>query len=155
MTNIREKADRDAGTTTVGEDMNAKLKRFGIYAAIGLAIFLLGLVPMWLSANAAQNACDASQLTLRQSSLQNGLATAALNARRGEYEQARQGASNFFTELRTEVESDVSAFSAPQRGALQPILIARDETITMLARNDPAAAERLSELYFTLAQLRN
>lgn len=155
MRNIREKVDNNAGTAAVNEDTNSKLKRFGIYGAIGLALFLLGFVPMWLSANSAKNARDASQLTLRQSALQNGLATAALNARRGEYEQARQEASSFFTELRTEVESEQSAFSSPQREAVQPILAARDETITMLARNDPAAGERLSDLYFNLIQVRN
>lgn len=131
------------------------LKRVGIFGAIGLALFLVGFVPMWLSARSAENARDSAQVTLRQSALQNGLATAALNARRGEYEQSRQQASNFFTELRTEVESEQSAFSSQQRQAMQPILAARDETITMLARNDPASAERLSNLYFTLLQLRN
>lgn len=155
MTNIREKADINAGTATVSEDKNAKLKRFGIYGAIGLALFLLGFVPMWLSANSAENARDSAQVMLRQSNLQNSLATAALNARRGEYEQSRQQTSSFFTELRTDVENEQSAFTSQQRGALQPILAARDETITMLARNDPAAGERLSELYFKLLQLRN
>lgn len=155
MTNTRKEADVKAGSAAEGEKGIASLKRVGIFAAIGLAIFLLGLVPMWLRANSAQNARDASQLTLRQSSLQTALATAALNARRGEYEQARQEASRFFTELRLEVESENSSFTPTQRSSVQPILAARDETITMLARNDPAAGERLSELYFTLVQLRN
>ena len=155
MADIREKTDSNTERVVVSEDRKAMLKRFGIYGAIGLALFLLGLVPMWLSATSAQNARDSAKLTLRQSAIQNGLATAALNARRGEYEQSRQQASIFFTELRTEVENEQSAFTSQQRGALQPILAARDETITMLARNDPAAAERLSDLYFTLLQLRN
>ncbi len=154
MVNIREKADLNSGTEVVSEDRDAKLKRFGIYGAIGLALFLLGFVPMWLSANTAENDRDATQLTLRQATLQNSLATAALNARRGEYELSRQEASNFFTELRTEVEREKGSFTSQQRDAIQPILAVRDETITMLARNDPASGERLSDLYFKLLQLR-
>lgn len=154
MKDLREKEDTKT-ETVVSEDRKTMVRRFGIIAAVGLALFLLGLVPMWLSARSIENERDSAQVNLRQSVLQNNLATAALNARRGEYEQSRQQASSFFTELRAEVEREKSLFTPQQQEAMQPIMAVRDETITMLARNDPASAERLSDLYFTLLQLGN
>ncbi|HLM56185.1 MAG TPA: hypothetical protein VK422_08630 [Pyrinomonadaceae bacterium] len=69
-------------------------------------------------------------------------------ARRGEYETARQTASDFFTALRTELDADDdSPFSPRQREAAGPLLDRRDAIITLLARSDPASAERLSDLY--------
>ncbi|MCC6330248.1 MAG: hypothetical protein IT174_17200 [Acidobacteria bacterium] len=37
--------------------------------------------------------------------------------------------------------------SAEERSQMPPLLSGRDEIITLLSRNDPAAAERLSNLY--------
>jgi hypothetical protein len=134
---------------------NETLKRVGIVAAIALVAFLLGFVPMWLSARSYENERDAVQKTLRPSVLQNNLATATINARRGEFEQARQQASDFFTDLRAEIDREETAFSPPQREAVQKILAQRDETITLLARSDAAATERLTDLYFAFMQAKN
>ncbi|HXG84244.1 MAG TPA: hypothetical protein VNI84_09470 [Pyrinomonadaceae bacterium] len=131
------------------------LKRVGIVGTIALVAFLLGFVPMWLSARNYENERDAVQKTLRPSVLQNNLATAAINARRGEFEQARQQTSDFYTDLRAEVDREESAFSPQQREAVQPILAQRDETITLLARNDAAAVDRLTDLYFAFMQVKN
>lgn len=136
-------------------EKNATLKRVGIVGAIALAAFLLGFLPAWLSARDYENERDAAVKTLRPSVLQNNLATAAINARRGEYEQARQQTSDFFTDLRAEIDSDESAFNAEQIKAAQPILAQRDETITLLARNDAAASDRLTDLYFAFVQVKN
>ncbi|MDI1241451.1 MAG: hypothetical protein PSX80_05970 [bacterium] len=155
MKDETKKSDLNAETVVVSEERKSMLKRVGIFGAIGLAIFLLGFVPMWLSARSTANERDTAQVNLRLSVLQNNLATAALNARRGEYEQSRQQASSFFTELRSEAEREQSAFTPQQQIALKPILADRDEAITLLARNDPASTERLSDLYFTLLQIRN
>jgi hypothetical protein len=51
------------------------LKRIGIYAAIALGIFLLGLVPMWLTARERANERDAAHRELRLSQIQNRLAS--------------------------------------------------------------------------------
>jgi hypothetical protein len=62
-------------------------------------------------------------------------------AKRGEYEPARQTLSDFYTNLRNEVDlkgSD-SIYSAVQRRNLRTLLLTRDEVITLLARSDPAA----------------
>ena len=85
---------------------------------------------------------------IKLAQLQNTIASGVIDARRGEYELARQSASDFFTTLRAEIglEND-SAMTQAQRARITPLLTQRDEIITLLARNDPASAERLSDLY--------
>ncbi len=152
---VEREARKTDGETLAGDGNNEMLKKAGIVGAVALVAFLLGFVPMWLSARTHENERDAAVKTLRPSVLQNTLGTAALNARRGEFEQARQQTSDFFTELRAEMERETSAFSAQQRSAAQPILAQRDETITQLARNDAAAVDRLTDLYFNFMQIKN
>jgi hypothetical protein len=86
--------------------------------------------------------------------MQNSLASAVIDARRGEYELARQTASDFFTALREqmEVSPDKSVITEVQRERLGGLLAGRDEIITLLARSDPAAAERLSDMYVSYRQ---
>ena len=127
---------------------NPRVRRIAIYAGVLLAVFLLGLIPMWLKAREWAKERDQAQAALRVSRLQNTLATAALDARRGEYEPARQGASDFFTNLREEIErGQDSAFTQYQQESLRGLLAGRDDTITMLARGDPASVERLADLH--------
>lgn len=134
----------------------AKMRKIGLVGGIVLLAFLLGFVPMWLSARGYANERDAAQAQLRPSVLQNDLAMAAIYARRGEYEQARQQASDFYTALRAEFDRSSSALTVPaQREVAQQILAQRDEIITLLARNDPAAAERLTDLYIIYRQAVN
>jgi len=132
--------------TTSGVAIPVTLKRVGIYLGAALFIFLLGLVPVWLKARGAVAQRDAARRELRFSQTQVTLASAAIDARRGEYETARQTASDFFTALRTELDAgEDSPFSQRQREATAPLLDRRDEIITLLARSDPASAERLSD----------
>ena len=134
----------------------AVLKRVALWGTLLLLAFLLGFIPLWLSNRETTRQRDAAQANLRLSQLQNRLATAALSARRGEYEASRVAASDFFTDLRAEVASaDESAFSAGQIEAVRPILADRDDLITLLARDDQAAAERLTDLYLNYAQAIN
>lgn len=152
--NFREERITDA-EISAANGTNETLKRVGIVGAIALAAFLLGFLPMWLSARNHENERDAAVKTLRPSVLQNTLATAAINARRGEFEQARQQTSDFFTDLRAEIDREESAFNVEQIKAVHPILAQRDETITLLARNDQSAADRLTDLYFAFMQTKN
>lgn len=125
--------------------------RIGIYVGVALVIFLLGLIPMWLKASANANQRDAAQRELHLSRMQNMLASSAVDAQRGEYEPARQEASDFFTALREQLdkgETDAT-LTAPQREGLKPLLTQRDDLITLLARSDPAAAPRLLEMHAT------
>lgn len=123
------------------------LKRIGIYALVAIGIFILGLIPMWFIARDRAEQLEATQRELRLARMQNLLASAAIDARRGEYEPARQAASDFFTVARTEIDRSDSALNTAQRTGLESLLAQRDESITLLARSDPAAADRLSELY--------
>ena len=124
-------------------------RRLIIYAIVLLAVFLIGLVPMWLVARGRATERDSAQHQLRLCQLENSLSSAALDARRGEYERARQASSEFFTSLREQVdlESEPSDLTSEQRNSLRPMLNQRDDLITLLARSDPASADRLAEMY--------
>jgi len=91
---------------------------------------------------------DTAQAALRISALQNTLANAAIDARRGEYEPARQAASEFFTNLQAEIgRGRESVFNEAQQTILRSVFDTRDDTITLLARSDPASADRLVDIY--------
>jgi len=108
---------------------------------------LIGFLPMWLRARQRTRERDQALHFLQKSELQNQLSAAALDSRRGQYETARKELSQFFTSLNAAVnhKDDVDGTSA-QLKSIQPMFSARDELITLLARNDPAAADRLSDL---------
>jgi hypothetical protein len=136
------------GATTRGTALPDTFKKVGAYFGVALVVFLLGLVPMWMKARGAASQRDAARRELRLSQTQGVLASAAIEARRGEYETARQTASDFFTALRGEIDAgEDSPLGARQRAAAAPLLASRDDIITLLARSDPAAADRLSDLY--------
>lgn len=126
-------------------------RRVIIYAAVLVAAILIGLVPMWLVARERGAERDVAQRNLRLCHLENDLASAVIDARRGEYERSRLAASSFFTSLLEEVDQigRPSDLTAAQRESLRPLLNQRDDIITLLARNDPAAADRLTELYIS------
>lgn len=127
-------------------------RRIALYAALMLVAFLIGLIPMWVVARGRAADRDAARRDLRLCRLENSLSSAALDARRGEYERARGAASTFFTSLSEQVNatSTTSDLTAPQKETLRPLLNQRDHLITLLARSDPAAADRLSEIYMSL-----
>ena len=146
--------------------------RVATYAAILLVGILVGFVPMWIRERAGAEdvsaAATRADLTrsvdalaatvveqdLNRAVLQNALASAAIDVQRGDYESARQYASAFFTALRAEVDKgDGSALSPAQREGGQPLFATQDEVITLLARNDPAAAARFSDLYVSFREL--
>lgn len=123
-------------------------QRIPIYAGVLLLVFLLGFVPMWLKARGSAVELEIARRELSLSRLQNTLASAALDARRGDYEPARQAASSFFTSLSVETDKGSgSVLTDSQKQNIQPLFAGRDELITLLARSDPASADRLSDLY--------
>jgi hypothetical protein len=124
------------------------MRRFVIYAGVLLVGFLLGFVPMWLQARASAGKLAEVERRLTLAGMQSNLASAAIDARRGDYEPARRAVSQFFTSLRAEIdEGDTSGFTQAQRAGVQPLFDGRDEIITLLARSDPASADRLSDLH--------
>jgi hypothetical protein len=119
-----------------------------LYVAVLLIGVLIGVVPMWLKARGCAAELATAQRELNLARLQNILGSATIDARRGEYEPARQAASTFFTSLRAEADKGTgSALSDSQKQNVQPLFAGRDEVITLLARSDPASADRLSDLY--------
>jgi len=126
-----------------------RVKRIAIFAAIVLVAFLIGLIPMGLKAWSRGNERDAAQKELRICKLQLRLASATISARRGDYEPARQATSDFFSALHLQLEpsNSRSDLTSAQRDALRPLMNDRDNLITLLARSDPASADRVSDLY--------
>lgn len=123
----RGTTDRTSGNSAW---QNPRVRRTAIYAAILLGVFLLGFVPEWMKARERARERDTAQAALRVSRLQNTLANAAVDTRRGEYEAARQAASEFFTSLRAEMERERdSAFTRAQQESLRGIYASRDDAI--------------------------
>jgi hypothetical protein len=123
-------------------------RRVMLYMALCLGFFLLGFLPPWLMQRDAAEQRDAAQREVRLGQLQNTLSSAVVDAQRGEFETARQTSSDFYMNLRRQMDrGGESPFTADQREMLKPIVSQRDEIITLLARSDPAAADRLFALY--------
>ncbi|HJU56328.1 MAG TPA: hypothetical protein VJ715_17225 [Pyrinomonadaceae bacterium] len=134
--------------------MTPRVRRISIRAAVLLGVFLLGLVPVWLKARQYAGGLAETERQLRLSRMQNDLASALINARKGDYEPARQDASQFFTALReVSDKEDAPVRTQLRREVIKPLLAQRDEVITLLARNDPASADRLFDLYNSYRQL--
>ncbi len=54
-----------------------RLQRFGIYGTVVFAAFLLGFVPMWLTARTRANEHDTAQQSLRMMRIEGALAAAS------------------------------------------------------------------------------
>ena len=129
-------------------------KRVALYATLSIGFFLLGFVPMWFQTTGAVEQRDAAQRGVRLAQLKNTLSAAVIDVQRGQYEPARQLTSDFYTHLRREIDTgNASLFTPGQREELKSLLAERDELITLLARSDPAATERLFNVYSTYNKL--
>jgi hypothetical protein len=129
-------------------------RRVVFYLTLGLGFFLLGFVPMWLKTSQTIEQRDAAQREVRLSQLQNTLGSAIADVRQGDYEPARQIMSDFYTNLRSQLDAgNRSVFTPTQRERLRPLVAERDEVITLLARSDPAAEERLFAIYSSYSKL--
>lgn len=127
----------------------ARRKRSGWLPVIVLAgVFLVGFVPMWLKSNRLGGELFQAQSQARVEQIQITFANAALDARRGEYEPARQAMTSFFALVTAELDRGIgSALPSGSAEGLKPLLAQRDDLITLLARGDPASAERLANAY--------
>jgi hypothetical protein len=131
----------------------SRRKRWLAGGAAIVLVFLAGFLPMWAQAGRNADERDAARRDVKRLQLEIAAASAALDARRGEYEPARQSVSWFFTTLQAELDSgDHSSMSVAQRDLLKPLLEQRDALITLLARNDPASAGRLAAVYLACRQ---
>jgi len=93
--NIGKEMDWEAASRSEIQE-SSLLKRVALWGVFLLLGFLLGFVPVWLSARESARQRDAAQANLRVSQLQNRLATAAMYSRSGDYEAARLATSDFF-----------------------------------------------------------
>ena len=151
MSSVNESEPSDRNSNSIWQTERGR--RIILYATVLLIVFLVGFVPMWLASRRNARERDAAQASLRISTLQNTLANAAIDARRGDYEPARQAASDFYTNLGRELSRGRnSVFSEVPQDGLRSMFETRDDTITLLARSDPAAADRLVDLYIKYRQ---
>jgi hypothetical protein len=135
---------------------NIPWKRIALYGALAVGFFLLGLIPMAFRAHQYAEERNAAQHEVRLKQMETQLAAAVINADRGEYEPARQTASDFFTLLRSQIDrGSESDLSSSQQDRLKGLLSERDDVITLLARSDPAAVNRLSDIYATYQKAMN
>jgi len=135
------------------EKKQSSFTRWGIYALILLLVFLLGFVPMWLQKREVSQNLETTQKQLQKSEIKGLLTTSIVEARRGEYERARQDTSEFYTRLRAETDKgDASAYSKGERDGMNAVFDNRDAIITMLAQRDQAAVERLTDIYSNYQQ---
>ena len=131
----------------------SKTKSFLIKVSLivaGLLIaFLVGFIPMWMQVNQVTAEHEKTKDVLLKEEIVNSLMSGVIDARRGEYESARKDASDFFTNLRAEIDKsdDESAYTPEQKTNLRNLFGNRDNTITLLAQRDQASVERLTETY--------
>src|SRR5687768_5619254 len=131
-------------------------KRVALFVSLSLGFFLLGFAPMWFRTTRASEQRDAAQRGVRLAQLQNTLAAAVIEVQRGQYEPARQLTSDFYTNLRRQIDGGKEIiFTSSQRNGLKPLLAERDELRPLLARSDPAATDRLFVVYSTYNKLTN
>ncbi len=130
------------------------LVRFGILAVLLLVAFLVGLIPQAMQKWEVQEELAVSQKHLRQAEIKGLLTTAIVEAKRGEYEPARQDTSNFFTRLDVEQKAaETERFlKTDEIPKLASIFAERDAIITMLAQRDPASVDRLTNVYINYLQ---
>jgi hypothetical protein len=117
---------------------------------IGLLVaFLAGLIPAGIVAYNRGSEREAMRRQVQKLQLCDAVSSAAMFARRGEYEVARQHTSAFFTDLGSYLEGG-EPLSPAERDNVRPLLENRDEIITLLARSDPGSVDRLFELEYQL-----
>ena len=141
-------SEEEARETVETAPRSNVLQKWLIRIGLLLLAFLLGFVPMWISNRQLSADLATREKELHRSRVQNALTAATIYARRGEYETARQNTSTFFTDVRSEMdEGDAGILNEQERIGLNRVMAERDEIITLLSRNDPAAAERLSNAF--------
>jgi hypothetical protein len=125
-----------------------------LFLAALAVVYLAGFIPTWLKLRDQTAQREKAERALTLTRIVKDLGSATIDARRAQYEPARLEASTFLTAARYEIGAgDKSALTRQPRDALEPLLAPRDELITLLARSDPAAADRLSTLYVAVRKI--
>lgn len=129
------------------------LKRIALVAGLLLFAFLLGYMPAWLSARGYEYERNNLQREIRLDSMRQTLASAVINVNLNRFEEARVLSSQFFTNLREELDRADSAIKEQDRRKIENMLVRRDEVITGLAKGNPEVGRTLSDWYFDLEKI--
>lgn len=119
---------------------------------IGLAVlavivaFLAGFLPQWNRANGLDDELATARQELRMARLEGRIGAALTESLRSNYERARQLMTEAFSEMERELDSG-RITDPSQQQALRQILAQRDEIVTLLARAEPEAQQRLMLLF--------
>jgi hypothetical protein len=109
--------------------------------AVGLA-FGVGFGWQYLEASKLRRQLQAAQEQSQVQGLETTLTDVAIATLFGSYEEARTGASAFFTDLQTHV-SNLGSEAPPQ---FESILGRRDQLITALSRSEPGAKALVDQM---------
>jgi hypothetical protein len=120
----------------------AKLPRWLLLALGAVFVFIAGLAIPYARAVRLDAQLERTERALTLARLENTVATAALEARRGRYESARQLASDFFTRL----QGAGVDLPAEARDEMRAVLTHRDTTITLLSRGAATSTDLLEHL---------
>lgn len=123
--------------------MNTSRRTIVWVVAAAVLAFLAGFGWQYTRASRLDVRLTNTSRLLTESQIEASLATALINAQQGNFELARQRASEFFTRL--EQEQRTLGAEAPPK--FRSLLSQRDATITMLSRSSPEAVELLQHLY--------
>ena len=120
----------------------ARLPRWLVLAVGAVFVFIAGLSIPYARAVRLDARLERTERALTLARLENTLATAALEARRGRYESARRLASDFFTRL----QGAGVDLPAEARDEVRAVLTRRDTTITLLSRGVATSTDLLDRL---------
>lgn len=115
--------------------------------ALGL-VFLAGFLPMRFIARRHAAERDSARRALRLVQLEALAAAGTVDARRGQYDWARQSIQIWFTALRAELDRGSSSCLSPsQQAALGPLLKRQEELMLALGRGEPSCVANLTTVY--------
>ena len=123
-----------------------RLKQFKLNGIVFIVGLLVGLIPLSIGAFQLQRERNELRDRLGSAELANSLGSAAVLARHGDYPAALEEASEFYS--RAAARLDPAASRPPAEvSTLQSLMTDRDAVIALLARSDPAGADRLAAMY--------
>ena len=121
-----------------------------------LVVFLLaiafgaGYVPQWMQNRKLRATLETTDLQLRLANLHRLVGVASHEAQRSNFANAAASAARFFDDCAALANPDTFAADPRTRIALLGYAGQRDQIMTLLSAGDPAARERLAQLYLTM-----
>jgi hypothetical protein len=135
----------------IQEQDSVKRDKKGNRTLLLLIAFLAGLIPGAVIAWQQHIGSDTARREVATYQIRDKAGMSAMYARRGDYDTARTLASSMFDAMRQRV--DQREGSQESQNQLRQILAERDQIITLLARSDPAGADRMRDVQYQLTQV--